>query len=81
MATLLEAGLKIFSLFLSFMLGKNLFRILVALQLCIGVCDSNVDNTVGAACPHATDKNVATVVINEQIDVFNRLFLGCSWNS
>ena len=81
MATLLEAGLKIFSLFLPFVLGKNLFGILVALQLCIGVRDLNVDNAVGATCPHATDKNVATVVVNEQIDAFNGLFLGWSRNS
>ena len=78
---LLEAGLKILLLFLSFMLDKNLFGILVVLRLCIGVCDSNVNNTVGAAHPHAMDKNVATVIVNEQIDAFNRLFLGWSQNS
>ena len=65
MAPLLEARLKILALLLSFVLGKNLVRILVALRLSIGVRDANIDNTVCASGPKASYEYIATVIVDE----------------
>jgi hypothetical protein len=62
---LLEAWLKVFALLLSFVLGKNLVRILVALRLGIGVRYTNIDDTVGASGPKATYKYISTVIVDE----------------
>jgi hypothetical protein len=53
---LLEAWLKILAFLLLFVvLGKNFVRvILVALSFGIGVCDSNIDDTIHSMGPKAT---------------------------
>jgi hypothetical protein len=60
---LLEARLKILMLLLSFVLDKNFVRVIVVLYFGIGVCDSNIDDSVHSMGPKATYEYVFTIII------------------
>ncbi len=60
---LLETWLKILALLLLFILGKNFVRVIVVLYFGIGVCDSNIDDSVHSMGPKATYEYVFTIII------------------
>jgi hypothetical protein len=63
-ATLLKASLEVLALLLLFLGQDDFLGISVPVRLGVCVGDSDIDNTVGAASPEASQEDVSSVVFS-----------------